>query len=104
MNVNDDNNICRNERLIHQMVQMLLEVGDDQLRLLQSRNMASPLTGLPLNSYDTVKHNKHFKQSHIVLHQDQINAVMMAIKPNYYSMCLQKYTKHMLYDYLYRLR
>lgn len=75
------------------MIFMLLEVGDDQLRIMQEREAMSPLTGKPLINYETVKQNKHFKKSHILLHQEQINAVMMAIKPGYLSIYCQKYTK-----------
>ena len=96
MNVKTDRNICKVERKVYDLVQMLLEVGDDQLRMLQNQNIMSPLTGLPLSSYEPVRHNKHYKATHIVLHQDQINAVMMAIKPGYFNIYCKKYSNYLI--------
>lgn len=64
----------------------------------------SPLTGLPLSSYEPVRRNKHYKPTHILLHQDQVNAVMMAIKPGYHNIYCKKYSKEMVLDYLDRIR
>lgn len=70
MNIRDEGNVQQSEEKIYNLIQMLLELGDDQLRFMQSKNIISPLTGMPLNRYETVRFNKHFKQSHIVLHQE----------------------------------
>ena len=86
------------------MIFMLLEVGDEQLRILQECDGISPLSGLSLRKYETVKENNHFKKGHILVHQDQVNAVMMAIKPGFLSIYCQKYTKNMVLDYLWRIR
>ena len=53
----DDLNIYRIEKVVHNLIFMLLEVGDEQLNLMQQRNALSPLTGLPLSTYETVKSN-----------------------------------------------
>lgn len=75
------------------MVFMLLEVGDDQLNFLYDKNVISPITGKPLTDYECVKEHQHFKKSHIMIHQEHVNAVMMAIKPGICSIWCQKYNK-----------
>ena len=83
------------------MVELLLEVGDDPLNYLQGdKNLVSPLTGQPLTYYQTVKSNNHYKPSGFLRHQDQINAVMMAIKPGFFNIYFKKYDKEMVLQYL----
>ena len=61
MNITEKVTVHQSEQQIYKLVKMLLEVGDEQLRFMQSKNLVSPLTGLPLNYYQTVKANNHFK-------------------------------------------
>lgn len=66
--VKDSPGIFTLEKIVHDMVFMLLELGDDQLRILRTKNVASPLSGEPLSIYEPVKDNQHFKKSHIMIH------------------------------------
>ena len=102
--VKDSPNVLRLEQIVHDLVFMLLEVGDDQLSELQAKDVVSPLTGKPLSSYEPVKDKQQFKKTHIMIHQDHINTVMMAIKPGYLRIYCQKYSKEMVLNYLSRVR
>ena len=66
--VKQDQNVYKLEKIIYNMIFMLLEVGDEQLRILQECDGISPLSGLSLRKYETVKENNHFKKGHILVH------------------------------------
>ena len=100
------------EEKVESLVEMLLELGDEQLQVLrQNKNLRSPLTGRSLNNYDPVKENQRFKHDYIITHRAHVNAVMLAIKPGFIkSFChflysyFQPYNKPTIYQYLKKIR
>jgi len=78
----------------------MLGVGDDQLTHLRDKPIISPVTGKPLINYSPLKYNSYIRTDRIIEHEDQINAVMQAIKPGLCSICFRKYSKELVIEYL----
>lgn len=47
---------------------------------------------------------KNYSKKELLVHQEQINSVMMTIKPGFFAIFASVYTKKMLFDYLFSLK
>ena len=62
MNVESSPLVLSLDQKVENLVEMLLELGDEQLQVLRrNMNLKSPLTGKPLSTYEPVKDDIRLK-------------------------------------------
>ena len=98
--ISDYRNIYFTDVATHDLINKLLLIGDEQLSNLKNKPFKSPVTGQPLNMYEQVRHNNHFRKEKLIQHEYHIHAVMDAIKPGLCAIFTKKFTKEMMYQYL----
>ena len=91
--VSEDRHLVKLDQSVNSLVEFLLFTGDDELTTLRDKPLISPVTGQPLASYEPVRVSQHLRSDKIIHHHDQVNAVMLAIKPGLCNVCLSRYTK-----------
>ena len=77
--------VSRSDRIVHQLVHQLLLIGEEQL------------TGRP-------GHFKLHQQANILVHEEQINAIMSAMKPGLLKTIFVPYDKKIVLKYLLSLK
>jgi hypothetical protein len=79
------NNIKKTDKEVHKLIHFLISLGDGM-----REGEGGP--------------KKNYTKRELLLHQEQINAVMMTIKPGLFTIFTKGYTKKMLFDYLFNLK
>lgn len=62
------------------------------------------MTGLPLTAYEPVKDDIRLKHTHIMRHQDHINAVMIELRPPCIISLCKSFDKQTIFKYFDRIR
>lgn len=71
---------------------------------MREKPIITPVTGLPLINYEPTKQNNYVRNDRLIHHENQINAVMLAIKPGILNICFSKYSKEQMIDYLIKIK